>query len=149
MLIKEVLFIACKGFVDERLETIQSVIRSNKLALASETKSSAGDKHETGRAMLQLEMEKAAHQLQSVQTMKDALAKIDVSKISKIAHLGSVVETNKGVYFLSISAGKITVQGKDYFAVSIASPIGKSLLGKKEKDEFVFNGKHYIIKVLS
>jgi hypothetical protein len=35
-------------------------------------------------------------------------------------------------YFLSISAGQLTVKGKVYFAISIVSPIGKLLLGKKK-----------------
>ncbi len=42
----------------------------NKKALFSETKSSAGDKHETGRAMLQLEMEKTSQQLAVINQMK-------------------------------------------------------------------------------
>ena len=55
---KQKLFNACKEFVQDKLSTIEKTIQSNKSALNSETKSSAGDKHETGRAMLQLEMEK-------------------------------------------------------------------------------------------
>lgn len=59
MSLKEELYELCVDFVDSRLSTIQQTIESNQKALTSETKSSAGDKHETGRAMLQLEMEKA------------------------------------------------------------------------------------------
>ena len=61
--IKEVLFKECEDFVNKRLQTVEDIISSNQKALQSETKSSAGDKHETGRAMLQLEMEKAGQQL--------------------------------------------------------------------------------------
>ena len=125
------------------------MIFSNQKALQSETKSSAGDKHETGRAMLQLEMEKAGQQILGITLMKETLAKVDVSKTSKIAHLGSVVATNIGSYFLSISAGKLTAYGTNYFAVSVSSPIGKLLLGKKEKEEVVFNGKKIIIEKIS
>ena len=57
--IKEALHASCVGFVEDRLETIQKTIQDIQMSLTSETKSSAGDKHETGRAMLQLEREKA------------------------------------------------------------------------------------------
>jgi len=67
---KEILFNTCVEFVNKRAKTVASIIRSNQKALTSETKSSAGDKHETGRAMLQLEMEKASLQLEGIYTME-------------------------------------------------------------------------------
>ncbi|WP_298779327.1 3-oxoacyl-ACP synthase [uncultured Polaribacter sp.] len=146
MIIKHQLFKQCEAFVDKRLQTVEEVISSNQKALQSETKSSAGDKHETGRAMLQLEMEKAGQQLSGISQMKQVLAKIDISKTSKIAHLGSVIQTNFANYFLSISVGKLKVSDNDYFAISVSSPIGKLLLGKHENDEVLFNGK--TIKIL-
>lgn len=141
MNLKQELFNQCKKFVENRLETIQETISSNQNALQSETKSSAGDKHETGRAMLQLEIEKASQQLQDVLQMKETLAKMNLTKKSKIAHLGSLVKTNQGTYFLSISAGKLIVDGENYLAISVSSPIGKLLLGKQEKETFIFNEK--------
>jgi transcription elongation GreA/GreB family factor len=144
--IKEVLFKECQDFVNKRSQTVEDIISSNQKALQSETKSSAGDKHETGRAMLQLEMEKAGQQLAGIHQMKLILAKIDILKKSEVAHLGSVVETDFANYFLSISAGKIIIEDKIYFAISILSPIGKLLLGKKIKDKFIFNGKTFQIK---
>ena len=138
--IKEALFEQCEVFVNKRLYNIENVISSNQKALQSETKSSAGDKHETGRAMLQLEIEKAGQQLAGITQMKAVLSKIDVSKTSKNACLGSVIITDKARYFLSISAGQLVVVDKSYFAISVASPIGKLLLGKQEKEVISFNG---------
>ena len=141
MSLKEVLLNQCENFVNNRLQTIENTISSNQKGLQSETKSSAGDKHETGRAMLQLEMEKAGLQLAGIRQMKETLAKIDTSKESKTAHLGSIIKTNTAFYFLSISAGKLTLDNKFFYAVSVSSPIGKLLLGKKQNEEFYFNGK--------
>ena len=141
MNIKQNLFNQCEAFVHKRAQTVEEIISSNQKALQSETKSSAGDKHETGRAMLQLEMEKASHQLSGIQEMKEILSKIDISKNSTIAHLGSIIETDSVNYFLSISAGQLIVNDKVYFAVSVSSPIGKLLLGKTMYDELIFNGK--------
>lgn len=145
MNLKEELFNQCKSFVDNRLQTVQEIISSNQKALQSETKSSAGDKHETGRAMLQLEMEKAGQQLNGINQMNEILAKIDITKKSKTAHLGSVVKTTTANYFLSISTGQLEVANTIFFAISVSSPIGKLLLGKQEKEAFIFNGKSIVI----
>ena len=144
--IKEALFRQCEAFANKRLETVEAVISSNQLALQSETKSSAGDKHETGRAMLQLEMEKAGQQLAGIMQMKEILAKVDILKTSKNVRLGSVIFTEKVNYFLSISAGQLEVANKMYFAVSVSSPIGKLLLGKQENDVISFNEKRYKVQ---
>ncbi len=146
MEIKENLYQQCVDYVNKRLQTVEEIISSNQKALQSETKNSAGDKHETGRAMLQLEMEKAGQQLQGITQMKEILARIDISKKSKIAHLGSIVLTDKASYFLSISSGQLKFGDKQYFSVSISSPIGRLLLGKKEKETVVFNGAKQKIK---
>lgn len=144
-MIKKELIIQCSNFVEQRMTTIRDILSSNQKALLSETKSSAGDKHETGRAMLQLEMEKAAAQLDAINEMKIALDKIDISNNSKIARLGSVVFTSKGNYFLSIAAGKIEATEKIFYAVSLSSPIGKILLGAKVGDSLNFNDNQFKI----
>ena len=146
MNLKEKLFKQCELFVNNRMDTVEQIISSNQKALQSETKSSAGDKHETGRAMLQLEIEKASQQFKAIREMRTVLAKIDLAKESKTAHLGSVIETSSVCFFLAISVGKITAHGKDYFAVSVFSPIGKLLLGKQKGEEFIFNGVRTIIR---
>lgn len=146
MNLKEKLFKQCELFVNNRMDTVEQIISSNQKALQSETKSSAGDKHETGRSMLQLEIEKASQQFKAIRDMRTVLAKIDLAKESKTAHLGSVIETSSVCFFLAISVGKITAHGKDYFAVSVFSPIGKLLLGKQKGEEFIFNGVRTIIR---
>lgn len=139
MNLKEELYKACKEHIEKREGTIVKTIRSHQNALQAETKSSAGDKHETGRAMLQLEMEKAGQQLNEVDQMKTILSKVDYTTSSNIVHLGSIVKTNKENYFISISAGQIKTVNAIYFAISLASPIGKLLLGKQKGDSFLLN----------
>tara|TARA_R110001632_G_scaffold140060_1_gene255944 strand:+ start:50192 stop:50641 length:450 start_codon:yes stop_codon:yes gene_type:complete len=149
MTLKENLYQQCVLTVENRFKTIQEIISSHQKSLNSETKSSAGDKHETGRAMLQLEMEKAGQQLASIQQMKEILAKIDVSKKAYLASLGALVETSLGNYFLSISSGQLMAENKKVFAISVSSPIGKLLLGKKVGDLLNFNGKEINIQKIS
>ncbi|RPD99671.1 3-oxoacyl-ACP synthase [Aureibaculum marinum] len=146
--IKQQLFEACKSYVLQREQTIKETISSNKQALHSETKSSAGDKHETGRAMLQLEMEKAGQQLGIINQMKTTLDRVVLADTTTVIKLGSLVITNNNNYFLAISAGEIKINNTIYYAVSIASPIGRLLLGKREGDQLEFNGKMFIEKVI-
>jgi len=35
----------------------------------------------------------------------------------------------------------LIVDGENYLAISVSSPIGKLLLGKQEKETFIFNEK--------
>jgi hypothetical protein len=122
---------------------------SNKNALESETKSSAGDKHETGRAMLQLEMEKASQQFSSISSKQEVLQKIDIQKKNEIGKLGSLVVTSQGSYFLAISIGLIALDTKDYFVISPSSPIGKLLLVKIKGETFMFNNKKIqVLKII-
>lgn len=125
----------------DRLNNIQQTISSNKEALEAESKSSAGDKHETGRAMLQLEMEKAGQQYQEALRTKELVKKIDISALATQGCLGAVVEVGSIRYFLSSSIGEVILDGEKYFCVSPNSPIGKSLLGKKIGDAILFRGK--------
>ena len=91
--------------------------------------------------MLQLEMEKAGQQLSQVQQMKLMVEKINVTKLTDVAALGTVVKTNVGNYFIGISIGKVTVLKDDYFVISPGSPLGRLIVGLKGGDEFSFNGK--------
>ncbi len=139
MNIKQKLYKHCQEFVTNKLQLIEKNIQSNKESLNSETKSSAGDKHETGRAMLQLEMEKAGQQLKVVQQMQTQISRIDVNIKNTIGCLGSLITTNIHNYYLAVSVGKVTIDSEDYFVISSYSPIGKLLLGKKKGDSVSFN----------
>ena len=137
--LKNILFEKCEDFVSEKEATILKSIASNKNDLFSETKSSAGDKHETGRAMLQLEMEKASQQLAIVHHMKETLQRLTIEDTTKNVKLGSLVKTTKGTYFLAVSVGQVIMGKETYFVVSTESPIGKQLLGKKIGEVIPFN----------
>jgi len=140
MTVKEQLYEACKVFLDDRLQAVLGRIANIQESLKSETKSSAGDKHETGRAMLQLEREKAGNQLADIQKQQELFSRVTIDTFSDIARLGSIIITDNGAYFLAISVGAITIDAKTYYAISPSSPIGKILLGKKNGEEFTFNG---------
>ena len=144
--IKKTLLYFCQTFVSARLERIQRNISDLQYALTSETKSSAGDKHETGRAMIQLEREKLGQQWAEIEKTKELLAKVPLNTNMTVVGLGSLVKTTKAQYYLSISAGEYKANGNAVFCISLATPIGKCLLGTSVNSTFIINGEE--IKIL-
>lgn len=130
----------CKDYVKGRISRIQQDINDIQESLASETKSSAGDKHETGRAMLQLEREKLGQQLQEAEKMAIILSRISITYKAKTIVLGSWVKTSKSEYFLAVSAGEFTSETESIYCISGGTPIGQLLLGKSIGDVITFNG---------
>lgn len=147
--LKQELYTQCQSFIDARLQAITKTIVEIQESLTSETKSSAGDKHETGRAMLQLEREKAGHQLAEIEKQKQILQKINVeAKHQKVA-LGSVIKTTQANYFIAVSAGELVVDNTRFFAISAATPIAQMLLSKGVDDAIVFRGNQFrVISIL-
>ncbi|TBN03955.1 3-oxoacyl-ACP synthase [Hyunsoonleella flava] len=145
MKVKQDLYNQCFEFIENRLQTIQTTIQDIQKSLLSETKSSAGDKHETGRAMLQLEREKAGKQLSEIQKVKASLSKINIEKTSNTVGLGSIVYTSKLNYFIAISAGEIELGNVKFYAISPSTPIAKLLLSKKVGDQITFRSLTFAV----
>ena len=144
--IKWKLLTRCEAYIASHRERITSALSSIKSSLHDEEKSTVGDKHHTNRAMLQLDRENLSHQLAEVGKQEAILNKISLEHINEIAHLGSLVITDHANYFLCVSAGAVEIEGKTYYCVSLESPIGKLMLGKKEGEVAIFNDKK--IKIL-
>ena len=143
--IKENLYKQYLSFIDNRLKNINNVISEIQESLQSETKSSAGDKHETGRAMLQLEREKAGNQLAEIQITQEILSRVDITQKAEVIGLGSVVYTTQNNYFISISAGEIKANQSSFFAISPSTPIGKLIVSKKVGEEVIFRDQKFTI----
>jgi transcription elongation GreA/GreB family factor len=144
--LKTKLYNLCLAYVEQRLRNIQTAIDAASESGNDETKSSAGDKHETGRAMMQLEQEKNTKQLEETLILKKQLHKINPNQQALTINPGSIVITTKGNFYISISAGKIKVDNTEYIAVSAQSPIGMRLMGLSANQELNFNGMVYKIQ---
>jgi len=146
MNLKQQLYQYCWTFIEDRFKTIQNNIEEIQKALNSETKSSGGDKHETGRAMLQLDREKLGLQLAEINKIKKALSRVNLDNTSNIITLGSIVFTDKLNYFITISAGKLVVDNESFYAISANTPMGKLLIGKTVGDVISFSKNTIEIK---
>lgn len=144
--VKEELYKLCQDYLAQRIETAQQAIAAAQEAADTETKSSAGDKYETGRTMMQLEVEKNTMQLAESLKLKHALDQINLENYSESVQAGSVVVTNEGTFFIAISIGKVTLHNDTYLIVSPASPLGLKLMGLKANDSFTFQNRRYQLK---
>ena len=141
--LKQLLYQRCQLHVQQRIDTARQAMEAAQEAANSESKSSAGDKYETGRAMAQLERDRHAQLLAEARNVERDLNHINPEKAYETVQPGSLAVTDRGAFFISIGAGKLTLDGADYFAVSAASPIGKALAGRKAGDIVTFNKLPY------
>jgi transcription elongation GreA/GreB family factor len=146
--LKEQIVKSCKIHLDHKLNELKSAMQEVTEAGNSETKSTAGDKHETARAMMQLEQEKLGKQLQDAEEQNNDFEKIDFTRINQNIGLGSLIETDKGLFLIATSIGKLVVDDQTVFVISNKSPLAIALNGKKQKDTIVFNGVCYSIKAI-
>jgi transcription elongation GreA/GreB family factor len=146
--LKKILLERCFSIISEKHNRLTNNLKELEQSAESESKSSMGDKYETGRAMLHLEREKIANQMGELDKMLRALRQINPSKDHYTVQMGSIVTCNTGVFFLSASLGKIDLDEKSYFAISIMSPIGQAMLGLKEGDSFQLNRQKLTITSL-
>ncbi|GGH19269.1 GreA/GreB family elongation factor [Sphingobacterium alkalisoli] len=132
---------ACLEHVESRILEINKAIDDAHYSLVEETKSSAGDKYETSREMIQQDLNRYQSQLNHANMDKNVLLQIETESNHEEVLLGSIITTDSVTYFLSISIGAITVSGVSVFVISPASPIGQVLRRKKINDTFDFNKK--------
>lgn len=145
--IKETLYKLCLNFVEQRIQTAETALEQAREASNDDTKSSAGDKYETSREMMQQDIDRNKRLLMDAEDNLRVLKSIDItSNPSEVVRHGSLVETTQGSFYISVSAGQLSLDGKSVFAVSPASPIGKALLEKKKGAKIDFNGRAYLIE---
>ena len=142
---KQVLYNYCQDYLKVRLEAVQDRLKDIQDSLASETKSSVGDKYETGRAMLHLEKEKQMTQLSTLIASKKILSNVCPTTKFETVQSGALVTTSKGCFYIAITAGKMVLKEKVVFVITLSSPIGNILFNKKKGDSFNFRGKTYTI----
>jgi len=144
--LKEQLYLQCVEYLRTKEAEIKTAINEAQEAANSDTKSSAGDKFETGRESMQQEIDLNLTRMGELNKQKQALENIIPVQKGSIVMPGSVVHTNNGNYYIAISAKQLKADGATYFAISISSPIGEKMAGKTAGESFEMNGKNYMIE---
>jgi transcription elongation GreA/GreB family factor len=132
--------------IADKLEALTAQGKLLQQSVANESKSSAGDKHETSRAMINLEQEKLGQQVQELLRMQERFEKTDFNSPSSVVKMGSLITTNNGKFLLSIGLGKVAIQNEKVLLLSSQSPLGEALLGKTAGDKIQLNSHQFIIE---
>lgn len=144
--IKTRLYNLCIAYADERIATASEAIKAARDSSTEDTKSSAGDKYETGRAMMQQDIDRQTLQLGEARKLKTFLERMKPENSTDTVQNGSLAITDQGVFYIAISLGQVDLDGNKYFVISSASPIGSQLMKQQPGGKFTFNGKVYKIK---
>ena len=135
-----------KEMLQDRIDVFQDMISGLTTDAQNDAKGSAGDKHETALSMMHLEQEKLNYKLKEILEQKAILDKIDASQTHKKVALGSLVQANGMLLFISTALPKLIIDDKTIFALSPQSPLGCKLMGNEVGFEFDMNGKLYLIQ---
>lgn len=141
MLNKKAVHLAVLTNLSGRFEQLNAALNDALDATANETKSTAGDKHETGRAMAQLEQEKLSSQISEVNKLKEAISRIDPESQCNSVCPGSLVETSMGFFYISIGIGAVQADGHSVFCMTPIAPLCNVIIGKKAGDVINWQGK--------
>lgn len=148
MLNKIAVHSACVDLLNERMQLIRDEMVSLQASAEEETKSSAGDKYETAREMIQAEKEKVASRSEEAAKFLSILKALRPAELYEEVRVGSLIETDSGWMYLAVGLGAVKVDSTKVFVISPISPIGQALLNKKKGDTFHVNGKVQRIKQL-
>lgn len=146
--IKIQLHALCLEILEERIKEARVAIEEIQLAANEETKSSAGDKYETGRAMLQQEQDKYGRQLSETLKHKAVFDQLKPEVILDKVQTGSLIFTNAGLFYIATSLGAVKLHGKEYMVISSAAPLFQHLSGLVEGEEVLFNTRKFRIEAV-
>ncbi|WP_047096197.1 hypothetical protein [Chryseobacterium lactis] len=130
--------------ITDKIRSFENLIAETR-ASNNDTKSSMGDKYETGREMLQQEINNLQRQLNETLNQQAVLQKITADPSEKVQN-GALVKTNKGLFYISASLGEIISEKEKIMTVSAESPLVKMMYGKKTGESFTINTIHQHIE---
>jgi hypothetical protein len=139
----------CISIIQDRIAGLITAMTGAQAAANEETKSSAGDKYETARAMNQLEKDMLARQLAENKKELAAMMEVDIAGDHEITRAGSLISCSDMDFFLLGGLGKMMVNGATVFVISPNAPLAQSLMGKKKGDSFLFNRQTMEIREIS
>lgn len=145
---KQKIYAHCLQLLNSKIQELEKILQDLDESAASDTKSSAGDKHETARAMIQIEQETISKQLNEARGQKSLLEKTGTPDNRSHITTGSLIQTNRGYLFLSIAFGKMVIEDKSVMVISPRSPLGIKLMGLRVNDSTSLNGVNYLIECI-
>jgi len=134
---KEEIINTIKNIISNKITNFETLIAETRTS-NNDTKSSMGDKYETGREMLQQEINNLQIQLNEVLKQQNAVDLLPTKQSVK-SEKGALVQTDKGIFFISVSLGNTSYNQSKIFCISPDSPLAKALENKKEGETITLN----------
>jgi hypothetical protein len=138
---KKELFHQILSELEIKAKDFKTAVANLRDGIANDSKSSMGDKYETSREMMQQEINHLEQQIAINQQQMFHLKSFNLLTKSQQIVLGSLVQTNIGLFFISVSFGEIKISDQAVIVISPVSPLGRLLIGKKVNDEFEMNNQ--------
>ena len=145
---KRKVYQTCLDKVEQTRSSILSAIASAEEARDSETKSSVGDKYETGRATMQNEIDRLIDQLANINKTLTELSILKIDEARAAVANGSIVVTDRGYFFICTGLGKIEIETRMCYCVSPDAPLARALSGAVTGESCTFNNQTFIIQDL-
>lgn len=134
---KSKILTAVKTKIADKIQKFERLIEETR-ASNNDTKSSMGDKYETGREMLQQEINNLQRQLNECLQQQLLVQKINGEPSAKVQQ-GALVKTDKGLFYISASVGEIISENRKIMTVSAESPLVKAMAGLTTGQNFFVN----------
>jgi len=141
---KEKLLGQCREVVEKKIQILQTELSHLTQAKAEDTKSSAGDKYETGREMVNGEMNKLLGQMSGLKRSLATLNNLPQATSEHVSH-GCLVKTQSDWIYIAISLGQMQVAKEKILVMSPAAPLAALLMGAKKGDSVNFRDNIYQI----
>lgn len=131
--------------IQSTLDELQAMQSSN----ADNTKSTAGDKHDTERAMAHMEMENLSKRLENDRRLLHALEQV-IKQLPGHDQVreGSIITTDRGIFLIGVACGRVAAGQSFITGISTQSPLGKHIIGKKQGAQVPINGNIFTIQAI-
>lgn len=134
----------CAQAIAAKKEMLLGEIAQINESLSTATKSTAGDKHETGRAHMQAEQDKLQKMLAALTDMGSALENLSPGTHGAVSK-GSLVRSGMGYFLFGPALGSVMAGDQKVHVLSFDSPLGQAMQGKRAGDTVRVNGNDFLI----
>lgn len=135
--------------VDKDLAEAKARMASLKESLGAESKSSAGDKHETGRAMIHLEQERVQDTVGRLEHMRGILIQraFQDKAIQRVSP-GALVETTGPWVLVGVPLGKVQLPDTLVLCVGAEAPLAQQWRGAQPGDQVALGPQKLTIQAI-
>jgi hypothetical protein len=140
--IKKALIEFCRNFIEEKID-FHSKMMDEEQKTANMYKGAMESRYDTFKEEAQARKDGHAKKVDYFLKLQSELLSFN-TELSDMAKPGSVVFLDSGINFFIfayIVEDDVEIEGILYTPISLNSPIGNLLAGKRKGEKFIFNGK--------